>query len=536
MSNNSKFFLVSLLLTLAGCQTQPAKDGTAIDKIQQELKDGQQEAATMPAFEPPPEVSAALMPALELNLGGQEALNRFDVRVSNADAREFFMGLVEGTPYNMVVHPDVKGVITLALKNVTIPEVMMTLRDVYGYEFNQTSAGFQVLPVRLQSKIFYIDYLTLQRVGKSEMSISGGSSASSDDGASQSTSTSSSSIATSSQTDIWTELKASLLSIIGEGEGHSITISPQAGIIVVRAMPSELREVENFLRETQASLQRQVILEAKIIEVQLDDGFESGIDWSLIAQGRGGRESTFDQASSLSNGFFSINFDFNDFTALIDLLNTQGNTQVLSSPRVATMNNQKAVIKVGEDRRFVTDVSTTTVTGTGGNVTNPEVTLTPFFDGIALDVTPQVDRNNNVTLHIHPSVTDVSEDEIDVTIDGQLQQLPSAKTDVREVDSIVRARSGQLIVIGGLMKEETTEVQSSVPGLGDVPFFGAAFRQNKQASIKSELVILLKPLVVDSPQDWSHSMSRSSERFDELNRGFHTGGKTEIFGNEAERR
>ncbi len=549
-SSTALFLAVVFFLVISGCQTQPPKDGTTIDKIQQELEAGQQQAKNLPAVVPPAEVSAALMPSLELGLGsGSESLNRFDVRVSNAGAREFFMGLVEGTPYNMVVHPDVAGTITLSLKNVTIPEVMMTLRDVYGYEYNQTSAGFQVLPVRLQSKIFYVDYLTLRRSGKSEMSISGGSSSSSDTtdsgNSSASLSSSSSSIATNSQADIWTELKESLISIVGNGEGRSITVSPHAGIVVVRAMPQELREVEVFLRETQASLQRQVILEAKIIEVQLDDGFESGIEWRKIANSnKGDRSVDFRQRSNNdltsgllnpTNGLFTIDLALNDFTAMIELLETQGNVQVLSSPRVATMNNQKAVIKVGQDQRFVTDVSSETVTSSGGNVTNPEVTLTPFFTGIALDVTPQVDRQGNVTLHIHPSVTDVEEDVINVTIDDQQQSLPSALSKVREVDSIVRARNGQLIVIGGLMKELTSEDLASVPGLGDIPFLGAAFRQTNQRSLKSELVILLRPLVIDSPQDWSDAMSQSSQRYDSLDRGFHAGGKTDIFGNEAER-
>jgi MSHA biogenesis protein MshL len=543
-------FVAAGLSVLVGCETQAPKDGTTIDLIQRELEKGQQQAETMPAVVPPPEISAALMPTLELDLGrGASELNRFDVRVSNAEAREFFMGLVEGTPYNMVVHPDVSGTITLSLKNVTIPEVMMTLRDVYGYEYSQNSAGFQVLPVRLQSRIFYVDYLTLQRSGKSEMSISGGSSGSSydstDTASSSSSNSSSSSIATNSQSDVWSELRQSLASIIGDGEGRSITVSPHAGIVVVRAMPSELREVESFLRETQASLQRQVILEAKIIEVQLDDGYEAGIDWNKIATAdNGNRSIEFSQRSNndlvngpinATDGLFAVDIALRGFTAMIELLETQGNVQVLSSPRVATMNNQKAVIKVGQDQRFVTDVSSETVSSSGGNITNPEVTLTPFFTGIALDVTPQVDRAGNVTLHIHPSVTDVEEDEIQVTIDDQQQILPSALSKVREVDSIVRARNGQLIVIGGLMKELTSEELASVPGLGDLPFFGAAFRQTTQRSLKSELVILLRPTVIDSPQDWQESMTLSSDRYQSLDRGFHAGGKTEIFGNEGER-
>ena len=528
-------FILSMLGLLFGCETQPPKNGTTIDSIQKELEAANQNNASVPAIVPPAQISAALMPQLELDLaGGQEELERFDVRVSNADAREFFMGIVEGTPYNMVVHPDVSGTITLTLKNVTIPEVMMTLRDVYGYEFNQTPAGFQVLPVRLQSRIFYVDYLTLKRLGKSEMSINGGSSGESDTGSAGGASFSS--IETSGEADIWTELKEALFAIIGNGEGRAITLSPQSGLIVVRAMPSELREVDRFLRESQASMQRQVIIEAKILEVQLDDGFRAGIDWQKVATSSrgGGRRVDLSQTSNFSTGIFTLDLQLADFTAVIDLLEEQGNTQVLSSPRVATLNNQKAVIKVGKDGYYITDIEPAESNDT--TVTSPTPTFERFFSGIALDVTPQISRNDIVTLHIHPSVSEVSdEEEKQFTINGETQSLPLAETTIRESDNIVRARNGELIVIGGLMKEFTREELEAVPGAGDVPFFGSLFRNTDQSALKSELVILLKPVVIDQPTDWLDSMSDSASRFNSLDRGFHAGGSPTIFGTEGER-
>ena len=570
----------ALVLSLAGCQTQPAKQGTAIDDIQAELNKGIAQNEARQAMLPPAEISAALMPRIDLNLGGSGIpADRFDVRVNNAEAREFFMGLVEGTPYNMVVHPDVTGTISLNLKNVTIPDVMETLRDVYGYEFNQNAAGFQVLPVRLQSRIYYVNYLNLRRSGSSEMSVSSGqitqssSESSSDSSDSSSTTTenqSSAQVSTSSEADVWSELSASLTSIIGNGEGRSITLSPQSGIVVVRAMPAELREVEGFLRAMQSSLQRQVILEAKILEVELSDGFQSGINWAKIAEADGGDNSLeigqtgggsiFDgtglnqslsgQAGNISDnnfsaidalgitgfgGVFSAAIKLGNFNAFIELLKNQGNVQVLSSPRVTTMNNQKAIIKVGEDEFFVTDVSSETTTGTGGTTSTPDITLTPFFSGIALDVTPQIDQNGIVTLHIHPSVSEVTDQTKNLVIGGQIQTLPLALSTVRESDNIVRARNGQLVVIGGLMKNSTSEDLASVPLLGDMPFVGAAFRHTRQASRKSELVILLRPIVVDSSSTWGNYMNESSRRIDTLDRGFHVGGEVDVFGNEGER-
>ena len=584
-----KFNLVPLscsaLLILAGCQTQPAKQARSIDEMQALL--AKENVQYSQKVEPPAEISAALVPAIDLGLGIQgNNQERFDVRVTNAPAREFFMGLVDESPYNMVVHPDVKGSISLNLKNVTINEVMETLRDVYGYEYNQTSAGFQVLPYRLQSRIFYMNYLNLVREGESSMTISSGQGVGGDDsdsGGSSSESTTAAKVKTTNRSDVWDDLQQSLQSIIGIGQstgeggeaatagnGRTITISRQSGIVVVRAMPGELREVENFLREMQKSLQRQVILEAKILEVELKDGFQSGINWSQLAEGDGGnRRLTLGQTGggsvfgntvglntdvqgqtgdlnsfepianaldiSAFGGVFSAAIQISDFTAFIELLETQGNVQVLSSPRVSTMNNQKAIIKVGQDEFFVTDVSATTTTGGSSTTSTPDIELTRFFSGIALDVTPQIDRDGVVTLHIHPSVSEVTDQTKTLLIDDQQQSLPLALTTVRESDNIVRARNGQLVVIGGLMKNNMGERLSSVPLLGDLPFVGSAFRHTQQSSRKSELVILLRPIVIESDESWQRSLSDTSSRINSLDRGFHVGGHQDVFGTEAEK-
>lgn len=548
-------------IVIAGCQSEPTqKDLTGkMDKVLQESAASNKGQKSIPK-----NISKALIPSM--NLGAAEVPaakdeQRFDISVNNVPADQFFLSLVEGTSYNMVVHPEVTGTITLNLQNVTIPEVMEAVRDVYGYEFMSTPYGFQVLPGRLRARIYQINYLNVERTGSSKTFVSSGSltqskGSNTSNDANQNTTTSPNRTTTVIGTEIstkqpetgfWDELKTSVQAIVGTGDGRSVVVNPQSGVVVVRALPNELREVEAFLTATQLIVQRQVILEAKIIEVKLNDKFQTGINWAAmltpdghqvtLGQIGGGSVLTNDggvsdiadtnftldpsqfpfggTASSAFGGVFALALKLGDFTSFIELLKTQGNVQVLSSPRVATINNQKAVIKVGTDEFFVTDVTNTTVTGTATTV-SPSVTLTPFFSGIALDVTPQISEDGMVTLHVHPSVSEVTDQEKTVTIGSITQQLPLALSTVRESDSIVRARSGQVVVIGGLMQDLVTKRNAATPGFGDVPLLGNLFKHQNNESEKSELVILLKPIVVNDEQEWNQAITETSENIRRL--------------------
>ena len=174
------------------------------------------------------------------------------------------------------------------------------------------------------------------------------------------------------------------------------------------------------------------------------------------------------------------------------MLDTQGDVNILSNPRITALNNQKAVIKVGDDEYFVTDVSsTTTAVGNEGQVSQ-DVELEPFFSGIALDVTPQIDDSGNVLLHIHPSVIVVDEQTKTIALQNGVLELPLARSTIRETDTVIRAQSGDVIVIGGLMGYVSEQQESKVPLLSSIPFLGEFFTNRQESVAKSELVILLK--------------------------------------------
>jgi MSHA biogenesis protein MshL len=541
-------------LLLAGCQSMPSKWNDDVrGKIDASLEQPKKAEAT-PL---PSDVSKGLLPPLEITVpDGRKAPvePRFDLSVSNAPARQVFLGLVEGTPYDIVLQPDVGGNVTLNLKDVTVPEALTALREAYGYEFRRDGNRYFILGRDMQTRIFHVNYLNLQRRGKSDTRVQGGEignrstgTGTSSSAASTTTGNSSVQIETTSQSDFWKELGENVRAIIGSGGERRVVVNAQAGIVVVRAMPDELRIVEKYLGATSDSVNRQVVLEAKIVEVQLSDGFQAGINWSKvngkytfgqvgggtavgsgvseIAGNTGNLNPTTGIFSPISGtnasafgGIFSLAVNTGSFAAFLELLQSQGQVQVLSSPRVSTVNNQKAVIKIGGEDFFVTGVTSST-TSTVGTTTGPSIELTSFFSGIVLDVTPQIDEANNIVLHIHPSVSTITQKDKAFTVFNQAVTLPLASSNIQESDNVVRAQSSQIIVIGGLMREATTDDNVSVPFLGDIPIVGNLFKQRKITRVKRELVILLKPTIISTEADWDKDVKDAQERIRKIRIG-----------------
>ncbi|HJV74577.1 MAG TPA: pilus (MSHA type) biogenesis protein MshL [Noviherbaspirillum sp.] len=572
-----KTVLALLMIGLAGCST-PSKRQT-YDLINAEMNKAAEETKK-PAVVPDA-VSAALLPPLQNTQPPvrKPTEERFNVTFNNVPASQFFTAIAAGTRYNVLVHPDVAGTISANLKDVTLFEALDAIRELYGYDYTVEGNRIMIKPLTLQTRVYQVNYLTGNRLGSSETRVNAGSlsaglpatTTSSPTTTTTSTSpttarvTDSSKVSSTSSSDFWGELKTSLQAIVGtDKDGRSVVVSPQSGVVVVRAMPEELRNVSAYLKAAQISVDRQVILEAKILEVQLNDSYQAGINWASFANIMGINNNrvaggflapgtslssaaqsnnltttlsttnpvtgamgnttvnattslALNAAGNAAGSLFSFAFQTNNFAAMLSFLETQGTVHVLSSPRIATLNNQKAILKVGTDDFFVTNVSTTTNTSAGGNTTTPSVTLQPFFSGVVLDVTPQIDEQNNIILHVHPSVSQVTTVNklVDLGTLGSLN-LPLASSNASETDSVVRGQDGQIIAIGGLMRQASTSDRSQVPGAGDVPGLGALFRSSNQVTQKRELVILIKPTIVQGASSWGRDILESQQRIQAL--------------------
>lgn len=543
-----------VLLMVTGCASQSPKTDPA-SAIRAEME---QASATKPAVVVPPQISDALqVTELPTATNNTPAEARFDLIVNNATAREVFLAMVTDTRYSMLMHPGVEGALSVTLRGVTVREALEAIRDVYGYDFKIDGRRITVYPPTLQTRIFTVNYLNLKREGKSEIRVnsgatsvpgSGGAASGLPSGTPSSSQTpqqqnafENSRLSTTSNTDFWGELSAALRGIVGSGVGRNVVVSPQSGVVAVRAMPDELRQVDAFLKATRISVERQVMLEAKIVEVQLRDGFQSGVDWSLLrGRGSGGVVSTsgnpilpintlptqptlLDATAfpALGNGLFGLVFKQRNFEGVLSFLETQGNVQILSSPRVSAMNNQKAVLKVGTDEYFVTGLTGGTIEGTSVTSTKttlPTVTLASFFSGIALDVMPQIDQGDTITLHVHPSVSSVTEvvKVVDLGTSLGTIRLPLPANSTNETDTVVRVTDGNIVAIGGLMQLQSRGSRSGLPGSTNIPVFSNLLGNQEQTGFKREIVVLIKPTIIRSAEDWREQAREAKERIDEL--------------------
>lgn len=445
------------------------------------------------------------------------------------------------------IDPSVRGLVNARLRNTTLAEALNTILP-QGVTYELAAGVLRVSPARLETKIFSLDYVAISRVGTASTVIqrrlggagsgfgaSGQAGAGSVGGAGGGFGAAGAFgggadvISATSVANAWDDIRVAVEALVfdavanapvqagtqaatpgtgagGSGgqaysrstpDGRRLIINPMAGTITVTTFPASLSQIESFIKTFESSIQRQVLIEAKIVEVNLEQSFEFGIDWNIVANaGRvqfrnPPRSATAAAASSveltLSGGPGQINL-------VLNALTTQGNVKVLSSPRVSALNNQRAVFNVTTQEIFFSSSTIVTGGGIGTPVTQSQVTPTPVNVGIVLDVLPQIGADNSVTMNIRPVVTSVARTARFTQQDGTTFEAPVI--DTRESDTMARLRGGETIIIGGLMQTRSERVRSGVPVLSSIPLLGRLFTRYSNVERKAELVIFLTPTII----------------------------------------
>lgn len=429
-------------------------------------------------IKPPPQrekMEELVVPMIEDRKGTEKVIT-FSLR--DADVRETMLSISKTIGCNITLDPDITGKATADVKNVTLTEALDAILTPLNLQYKKENNVIRISKLTPETRFFKVNYIDVIRTGSSNLTTflnvaSGGGGG----GAISSTSTS----------DVWKDLESGIKGLLSEK--GIILINKSSGIVMVTDIPSNLKKVAAYLEKIEGSIQRQVMIQARIVAVTLTKKFEMGIDWSKISA-ISGIKAEVSQSLSPNSGLFQIGLSEGDFSLLFDAMSTQGKVNILSSPRISTLNNQKAAIKVVksdvffEVQRELDKDARTTTTSTTSKIVDI---------GIVLEVTPQISGDGQIIMDIHPIIT---EKVGDATFESTDVNISTPIVTVREANTVVKALDGQTMVIAGLIQEKADVQKRKVPFLGDIPGLGVLFGQTKNSSEKNELVIFLTPTIL----------------------------------------
>lgn len=457
--------------------------------------------------------------------------------------RTVVRGLAESYGLDYQIDPDVEGTVSTSLRNVTLTEALDAIVLPHGYAYQIDGQVLRVTRSRLQTQIFALDYLSMSRMGAGTTTIQrqlgarGGAARGVGVGGAGGFAGGSGGgdiIQTVSVSDLWEEIRVSLEALVFEGtaltggqgqagvgaagiipgagglggagapgpvsrsgeDGRRLIINPISGTIMVTASPEKLAEVAAFLSTIEGSVQRQVLIEAKIVEVSLNRRFQYGIDWNFVQQVG---NLNLRLSGGQSGGQFTIAPSDGDtdrqIGIVLNVLEQQGDVSVLQSPSVRGLNNQWAVINASTDQVFFTVTRQPIIGPNGGTIGfSQEIVPEQVAIGVTLHVLPQISADNTITMIVRPAITDLVRTVEVVLEDGSRASAPVI--DRRESDSVVRIRNGETVVIGGLMTTKERNSGSGIPGLRELPGIGWLFGGSTREMEKSELVIFITPRII----------------------------------------
>ncbi len=528
-----KFFLISfLMISLAGGCAAPQRKEPA-------------KLPTATAAPSPPPVKEKLK---ELVVPQREEAREipeklYSLAARDANIQEVLLAFSKESERNIMIDPELSGKVTVDLKQVTLREALGAILSPVGWTYRLDDKFIRISRLEMETRLFTLNYTATKRSGKREIfaSTGGGLQAGSLPGQTPSPSTPGartgySDLVSVDEMDLWREIQKGLETIIfGSAEereaapepgkvswtrvdrqGKKLIVNKSSGVIWVTDYPAQLHKVASFLETIEGSSQRQVTIQAKIMEVILSDEYKAGINWKVIqglprslnlawgltdaagTTGFPGSTTGFTSGTGAGTiatpGTFRVN-PFGGIFAVgaagaevllsdvMQAISEQGEVKILSSPTISTLNNQKAIIRVGSQDVFF-------ITGAVATQTTVTQTVQPMtIDiGIILDVTPQISSDGTIIMNIHPSITEKTGEK--VTPDGQ-STFPLLS--VRETDTTVRVRDNETIIIAGLMQEKKEQTVIGVPGLQSIPLLGALFRYKAEKKNNTELVIMITP-------------------------------------------
>jgi MSHA type pilus biogenesis protein MshL len=528
-------FLIPLLIL--GCATLP-------DKERPKLPPQKVEGARP---HPPTEekLNELLIPQIEEAKKVPDKL--FSLYARDSSIQDVLLAFSKESELNIVIDPEMNGKVTIDLKRVTLKEALDAMLSPMGWTYRIDGKFIKVLRPQTETRLFTLNYIATKRTGKREVyastSTGGGLQTSTLPGQQTAlspggTRTGYTDLITLDEMDLWKEIQKGLESLIFgtveekevpsekekttwtrvDEKGKKLVVNKSTGTIMVTDYPLNLNKVASYLETVEGSSQRQVSIQAKIMEVILSDAHKEGINWKVIeglprsinvAWGLTNKAGTTGFPGSTTGytsgdtstgttistpglfkiapygGIFALGAAGTE-VALSDIMQAiaeQGDVKVLSSPTISTLNNQKAVIRVGnQDVFFITGAVATQTTVT-------QIIQPMTIDiGILLDVTPQIAEDGTIIMNIHPSITDKTGEK--TTPDGK-STFPLLS--VRETDTTVRVRDGQTIIIAGLMQEKSEQNYTGFPVLHSIPLLGGLFRYKTGTKTKSELVIMITP-------------------------------------------
>jgi len=464
----------------------------------------------------------------------QPSKETFTVVVNEVPVRELLFALARDASMNVDIHPDIQGNVTLNAVDQTLNQILDRFARQLPIRYEQHGKTLAILPDKPFLRTYQVDYVNVTRDSAGKISAStlvadGGSTGGGGGGGGN---TSKSDISSVSNNHFWDTLEASLEEITNPEDPEKVNANAslkrvisnrETGIVMVRATAAQHKQVRRYIDRVLASAKRQVLIEATIVEVTLNDRYQAGINWKLFTRQGGLTGAGITLGSDLATAFTAgassavTGLILNGSNAQtgstkrnvelsISLLNEFGDTKVLSSPKLIALNNQPAALKVVDNEvyfevKISTDSNQTTTT------TTFDTDARTVSVGLVMGVTPQISDNGEVTLHVRPTITRVREFIDDPAIPVALAQAGITNLNVknsipviqvRESETVMKVGTGQIAVLGGLMQDNVAKDDEAVPGVSEISGVGDLFKFKDRSQTKSELVIFLRPTVINS--------------------------------------